>query len=268
MLMFELSKMIDYIYNYGKCIVSIKLDNGNFHEIEIEATENGLNLDNDSLLQIMSLLYSEAFLPKKYDDYKNYFINLKQSNNSIDLVFTFLVPFLVNGKIDPTIKIEPPEVSTAKLNKNVNATLSICSLMESMLVNSRPLTDDLDISSYNIYDSTKKSKDSKEHIFTDLDNIAEFFDKSLIPMSIIEVLKLRKALLESKKIGEDTRKSISILSELCVLVDNKSINENNIKEILVKYEYSTITEEIRSKIDEFLTELGYDPKVFFGGLSK
>lgn len=268
MLTFELSKMIYYIYNYGKCVISIKLDDDSINEIEIKATDDGLNIGNDSLLQIMSLLYSESFLPAKYNDYRKYFIRYNHIDSSDDLMISIIFPLLVNGKIESTVEVKSPDTFNKDIEKNVKATLLICSLMETMLIYSSPLTDDLNISAYNIYFTTKKNEDLKEYFFDDLDNIADLFDKNIIPMSILEVLKLRKSLLKARKIGNDSRKSIIILSELFSLKESNNLNKDNIKKILEKYGYNDMAEEIRIGIDEFLRDFGFDPQNFLGNLSK
>lgn len=267
MLRFELSKLIDNIYKYGKCILLIKTSEDSYRKVELKIENNKLNIDDDSLLQILALLYSEAFLPEKFEQYRNYFINQKEEQyDDESLTIFFSLPLLINGKISSSVSIKNlSNLDKTYDSKREEITLKICNLIEKMLKTSFPLNSSLDISAYQIYTSTKEepcdcSLSNSETIKTSL-LAHEYFDKKLIPLSIRETLRLRKALLETKRIGEETTNSIEILSELSKLAKDKKIEKNEIEEIFNKYGYYNMSEDFRKKILDYLKTInGNDEK--------
>lgn len=60
---------MDSINKYGKCVLSIKDDNKTYNELEIMIQDDGFNVDDDTLLVILSILYSESFIPEKYKSF-------------------------------------------------------------------------------------------------------------------------------------------------------------------------------------------------------
>lgn len=264
MLKFELSKLIDNIYKYGECILLIKLNEDSYKEIELKVENNKLNIDDDSLLQILALLYSEAFLPEKFEQYRNYFVNRKEEQYDAEsLTIFFSLPLLINGKMSSSVCIKDlSNLDETHNNKREKITLKICNLIEKMLKNSSPLTSSLDISAYQIYTSTKESSDDcslNNNQAVKISSLThEYFDKKLIPLSIIETLHLRKKMLEANHIGEEVRNSIEILSELSKVAKDKKIEKSVIEEIFNKYGYYNMREDFRKKILDYLKVINDD----------
>ena len=163
MLKFELSKLVDNIYKYGKCTILVKIDKKHHEEIEIKVTGDKLNMDEDGLLQILSIFYAESFLPEEFQNKKTYLV---KDNNSSE-----------NKKYE-------------------TATLKIYNLIEKMLAYSNPLTDNLDISCYKIYTSTKENLDkdplTESKLLFSIDLLPEYMDNAIIPLLITEIIKQRK----------------------------------------------------------------------------
>lgn len=138
------------------------------------------------------------------------------------------------------------------------STIKLCGLIYNMISKAKPLTDDLDISAKKIYESVQCNTIKREFVFSDMDNVANYFDKILIPTFVLEVLKQRKEIMTSKKLGDDSRKVISIIAELSDFIDGKNMDIESITEILKKYDYDNIDKNIKSRLDNFLNNHGYD----------
>lgn len=226
MLKFELSKLVNNIYKYGICTIVIKIDENHHEEIEIKVTDDKLNVDEDNLLQILSMLYAECFLPEEFQNKKTYLV--KDDDSSENKKFEI-------------------------------ATLNLYDLIEKMLTYSTPLTDDLDISCYKIYTSTKENLDkpplAEPKLLFDIGLLSEYMDKTIIPITIIQIIKQRKTLFEIKKIGEEGRRVITIIGELGEL---KNASNDMIEAVLRKYGYYEIDIQNRKNIDAYLKYIGYN----------
>lgn len=225
MLKFELSKLVDNIYKYGQCTILVKVDENNYQNIDIKVDGDKLNIDDDTLLQIISILYAESFLPEKFQSKRTYFVK--------------------DDEINENKKFE-------------TVTLKIYNLIEKMLAYSNPLTDDLDISYYKIYTSTKENLDksplTESKLLFDIGLLPEYMDKAIIPLLITEIINQRKNLLKIKKISEQSNKVITILGKLGEL---ENASKDMIEEILKKYGYYDIAEENRKILDNYLKHIGY-----------
>lgn len=260
MLIFELSKMIDSIYKYGKCILQVKVDSKTFKELEIKVDNENFNIDDDLLLQILSILYSEAFTPKKYDSYRSFFIKMEQQENNELLAINDILPFVVNEKSEITTSIKDLSgLCLLNCENTYLATLKLCGMISKMLSCCNPLTDSLDISAHKIYESVKNNSYEKSYVLTNLDNVAnDYFDKRLIPASIIEVLKLRKNIMKSKNLGDETIRIIDMISEISCLLENEGFDNIKIAEILKRHDYNGIPDERKNILNNYLKDIGYD----------
>lgn len=226
MLKFELSKLVNNVYKYGRCIIIIKIDESHHEEIEIKVIDDKLNMAEDDLLQILSILYAESFISEKFQNKKTYLV---KDNNSSE---------------------------TKKFEK---ATLNLYGLIKKMLIYSTPLTDDLDFSYYNIYTSAKENLDkpplTESKLLFNTEFLPEYMDKVMIPLTIIEIMKQRNTLFEIKKVVEESKKAIIILGKLGKL---KNANKDMMEAVLKKYGYYEIDIKNRKNIDDYLKYIGYD----------
>lgn len=229
MLKFELSKLVDSIYKYGECIILIKVDENNYQKFNIEIVDGKLNIDDESLLQILSLLYAETFLPKEYENNRTYFV-------------------------------QEPEEKVLNNKFKINVFIELCQLIENLLIYANPFTEDYDISATSIYTSYKEyaNEDMPIKVSTITDYSGEYFDSILIPLVIKEQIRLRKSLLKSNEAHIQCQNAIMLLKELSQFDGHKKYDPNKIKEILSKYNYNSFSKEARKNIDEYLKLIGYN----------
>ena len=97
MLKFELSKLVDYIGKYGKCVINIKINEKQSTSIEVFVNENGeLNLSEEEIKQILSILYGETFLGitnidnRKYTVQDSFAQSLGSLKNTLILATTLM----------------------------------------------------------------------------------------------------------------------------------------------------------------------------------
>lgn len=93
--------------------------------MNIEIVGDKLNIDDESLLQILSLLYAETFIPAKFESNRTYFVKEPEEKN-------------LDNKCEIKVFIE------------------LCQLIERILIYSNPFTESCDISATSIYMSYKE----------------------------------------------------------------------------------------------------------------
>ena len=222
MLKFELSKLVDNISKYGKCVILIRTDKNNYQKLNMEIVGDKLNIDDESLLQILSLLYAETFIPAKFESNWTYFVKEPEEKN-------------LDNKCEIKVFIE------------------LCQLIERILIYSNSFTESCDISATSIYESYKEyiSEEKSTNISTITDYSGDYFDNILIPLAIKEQIKLRKTLLKSNEAHIECQNAMMLLKELSQF-EGKIIDLAKIKEILAKYGYDSFSKETKENIDEYL----------------
>ena len=237
---FELSKLIDNIYRSGKSSILIKVGEDFNEKIEIKATPDGnFDVNDEGLIQLISILYFQAYLPFNSNkrNYKVIWEEKKLDLKDINMIVALDISTLLEYNVEITVFNEETSEKGNELS-----TTKLCGLIEKMLVYSKVLDSNSNISLFKIYKSfvTALKANSTLNKFEDIkgEHLALYFDKSLIPETIKENLRLRKSILEAKKLGEVARKSVSLIADIEEMTkDSASISKEALLDLLNRFGY-------------------------------
>lgn len=258
MLKFELSKLVDYIGRFGKCSINIKINEKQTTDIEVYVNENGeLNLNDEEIKQILSILYGESFLRITDLDNRKYTVldSFAKSLGSLKNALILANVLMLYGYSFEANVVPPIQENEERNNDKEKEAKKLALYISKMLLYSEPI-EDTDISIIAIYKSLNTAF-QQEDVLADKssEDIVQVLDSKLIP----EVVRMKtERLIAERKMKKAHMETISVIEILValqeVLDEGKGITDERLNTVLKKHGYSQLREEFQQNIQQFIKE--------------
>lgn len=272
MLNYELSKLVDYIGRFGKCTVRIKVNNNLCNEFPVFIKEDGsLNLNDEEIKQLLSILYGEAFLARKNyvgattfveDTFKDKLGSLKNCM----IVFQALSIFGFCLQADVLV----PDLETIPIEETVpnDATRELAKKIVKMLCGARTIRNG-EISILAIYDSfdeaqkdrtTLEEESSVKSVIqyledeSSIESIVQYLETDAIPSAINSTLSAIRTIKITNQDGANARNFIGLFFELQEASDAGTLTADVARDLKEKFCYSQFSDSNKKKMDAFISE--------------